>query len=1541
MKKIEVWVALLLLLQQAGFAVNSQDVISAKNEQMLQVENDYLRIKLMPTAGGRIMSLVFKPFDVQLTNPDSGCLTDNIWNIESSRFFLSKKPYQTVERKKNREIVIEMKGNASGGGVDFLEISKSVKISDTNAAITVDYEFHNMPQAMTALDYGFWFHNTLGVFGKDSTYYYPADNGIIAVTSKMQELSNDRWFFRPARGWCAVNSTDGTGIAAVMDYSHLKCFYSWYEKTGTTASLEWRFEKIKLAEGERFKTQIKLIPFYGLPLVSGAGQYVVGSLMVDAEEIEVGETVPLNISVYSALKQKVQLEIRSKKIGNKNWKTLGKKELIFNAPSTVKKAALDYKVSAEGGYAIEVIVYNGNKELARLNALLVCEDLDGEYKIAALKKKSLVKKKKVDLSNYDLSQDTKHINWANPYCRGKTKILALTGYQNMREVSSLAERISLDPHVSFLCINHRPIFLVGDDYGQTTQSDIFDSLNRKLDEEYDVILIGGVPWDYFPKGIRNKITAMVKSGTGLVYIDPTTSTGTLEAISPLFDPEESIIREIPQSSGSSVLTDGIPFELFPASDCRKFKSKGIVLAKVGDSPYLAVRKIGKGKVVALAYKTLAGFNSSGAGLTPQIGVTEIGLSTVPEIKPYALLGDYWEYYFSLLSKCIVFAADRLPPVRISSLKAKVKANGIIHITLNTSSDIDRSVVFAVAKYNRYSKLMGSKNIDKQLIKGKNDISLEIPATMYAGQQTINIIIKDGNQNVLNWGTVGVLVEPNASLSEIKLDKEFYKYGETAHAAITTIGKTGDNLSVICELFDSYGRAIFYQKANLENLSFSIPLNNEILSRLYTLRAVLLDGKETVDLMERDLIVTPNKNQLEWDDYEPGIWLTSYAGMGIRQYLLPQLASKLKELGIKTIIANFRSLDVGFAIKNNFNPTVLEGVGLTRCEEPKEYLATGDKMKLVRNPCLSDPEFLNRRKNVFTEISKAMSRYAPRFYWLGDEQSITGYSGKPIDFCFSKYCLTLFRHELKVEYVTLGALNAAWGTDFTAWENVVPMTRQEAWRRSDKNYSPWSDHLGFMDSRLEYVLKLAGESCRENDTNTKIFMSGTQEPTAYGGMDWWRQMKHFDGVMNYNNGGQRDLQRSFKPEADILHWGMGYSKKGGNLCYTLWETLFMGEKGVMGFHQPSMIGPDMTFSIGAEDAKKTLNQLTGGIGKHFINNLKAPADIAILYSQSSIRAAFINKQREQHRKLREKYIDLCRNCGINFDFISYEQLAAGILSKREYKAIVLPNSASLSKEEVRSIISFSKKHGVVIAEGKPALMDEHCCPYNKLPLADIFDDRRCFMDKTLDTEYSGALLYPLAEKNAKIIKSQQKIFLERLKKAGIFPAATIIDNDGKQIRNADIYLKKDSAGNTYICVITPTDKNRKVIFKFSKKSHIYEIRTNQYLGNSDSAELFFSNSNPYVFALLDSQPKELNIDINQDGGCVNIDISQQDGVDNIVNLQVIDPDKQDVLCYKQNIVLKNGKGNSKIPFALNDKNGKWILKFKDIITGNNVIKTICL
>lgn len=67
----------------------------------------------------------------------------------------------------------------------------------------------------------------------------------------------------------------------------------------------------------------------------------------------------------------------------------------------------------------------------------------------------------------------------------------------------------------------------------------------------------------------------------------------------------------------------------------------------------------------------------------------------------------------------------------------------------------------------------------------------------------------------------------------------------------------------------------------------------------------------------------------------------------------------------------------------------------------------------------------------------------------------------------------------------------------------------------------------------------------------------------------------------------------------------------------------------------------------------------------------------------------------------------KDLGLQFDFVSSEQVEQGSLASGKYKVLILPLSLALSPAEVKNIESFVQAGGVVIADAAAGLMDHHC------------------------------------------------------------------------------------------------------------------------------------------------------------------------------------------------------------------------------------------
>ena len=76
-------------------------------------------------------------------------------------------------------------------------------------------------------------------------------------------------------------------------------------------------------------------------------------------------------------------------------------------------------------------------------------------------------------------------------------------------------------------------------------------------------------------------------------------------------------------------------------------------------------------------------------------------------------------------------------------------------------------------------------------------------------------------------------------------------------------------------------------------------------------------------------------------------------------------------------------------------------------------------------------------------------------------------------------------------------------------------------------------------------------------------------------------------------------------------------------------------------------------------------------------------------------------------MRDSFVRVIEDLGLQYNFVSYEQIENGELIKSGYKVLLLPQSVAMSQEECEQIAAFVHAGGIIIADNMTATMDEHC------------------------------------------------------------------------------------------------------------------------------------------------------------------------------------------------------------------------------------------
>ena len=1503
MKKVLLYIFSFAALALAAADFKVSDITLDKNSYYV-VENDKL-IVYFNRVGGRIDRIYHKPAKQEFVNRlYRGVFTEFDFKKDISRDYLYKRPFSLYGEQRGENFVIECRGHHMGGGIDFLEVTKRYTLTKGSAAIRLDYDFFHQEAAMGKSIYSFRIHTGLLLFNEGQPHYFiPTDSGI------RDSKGGDDWEHTPSRPWLAVNAPSGSGFALTMSFPELQNFLLFEKKT-----MEISFRPMEIVNGKSWKTSFQLIPFTGLPKISGAGNGIAGAL-IHAEKAAVNADIPLDIRVFNSDKGKVTVDLFKRVSGAASWEKVKSAELVFDKRDTVKSFAASIRSQSAGNIELEAVVKSGNKELARLNSRVICGDAEAAWKIDHLQKQI-----EPAVKSYDYTRWTHHdpdpeaIPFAKPLAGGKIRVLALTPH--ILQIGDLSDRLDITYGMSWIYQNTGKlmagVYKFAEDYGNGSKEDVYRNIRNALAKDYDVIIIGGILYSQFPADIRKTISEKVKSGTGLVYtavqdkVDMTSLGGKLKV---------SKSKGVPRAVKDHFLTSGIPFELFPAADAFPYNENPNAVAVIGKRPYIVENNWGKGKVVAFTF-------------SPKMYFSVLIPHDPPE--PYYVYDHPTpvDLYFSMLAKSIIHAAGRELPLKLGKFTAEV-GNDRMQIALKTTSTYSGKAVMEYRIFNRVNELQDSGKREITFDTGRNDLSLTLPLGKYAGNQYVMLVFRNDKGEVINWGSWSVKNSPAVAVKNVVSDRKNYRDGETVNYEVTLAGKGDPQLRI--ELIDSYDRLLARKTGKASEIGKgSFVLHNELPARYSRIRAYLLDekGKE-VDMRGCYFITRPADKLLAWDEFK--INSIIYWHDADAYYRMKRNAEIYRKFGLDILMNCWGD---PHPLLGNFEVRAMapNGVGSQNFAS-QEYLKTGNKQLLVRKSCISDPELRSKWAKGWEKNGKHGAGIGASFYDTGDELALSR-CGAPVDFCFSPHCLHNFRKFLKKRYGTLENLNAQYQSNFTDWEKVVPFTKEEVWSAKGKHVAGWADHREFMDDVLANHLKEVIAGLRKYDPAARLSNSGTQNPNAYGGLDWWKQMQVFDVLQNYSGKYQDEIQRSFaRGSYRSIPWYVGYNHIGKEQIHKVWRSSLMGNHGMsLWCIQSTIFYPDLTFQPPLRDALPSLLTLRGGVGRLLMNVCKEPApQVAIYYSQASIRAAFIERRMADHQDLWVKYILLCRNMGVPFRFVSYEEVANGVLDNSSFKLLIMPDTTAMSDEEVAAVRKFFTNGGCVFAEGTPAKRYANCNLRKSPALKDIFrrsKGRSKVIDEP-DTAYVLLSAAPDSKLNRKQLVFEQNQFAAMLKKAGIKARQVKLFNQDKTpLIEAEYFLRRFPDGSLLAGITSSNAIRKQVRLELPGSGHVYDLVSGKYLGNGKEFSVAFDQGLPMALAVLKAQPGFASAEVSGN----TVTAALKNITDTVVRFTVFDPSGREVKEYAANVTVKNGKASFTVPFALSDAAGVWQVKIREVISG---------
>jgi hypothetical protein len=366
---------------------------------------------------------------------------------------------------------------------------------------------------------------------------------------------------------------------------------------------------------------------------------------------------------------------------------------------------------------------------------------------------------------------------------------------------------------------------------------------------------------------------------------------------------------------------------------------------------------------------------------------------------------------------------------------------------------------------------------------------------------------------------------------------------------------------------------------------------------------------------------------------------------------------------------------------------------------------------IRTPSLSDPGWRHRISGRLRDHVRAYARYKPLFYNLADEAGVADLAAA-WDFDFAPESLAGFRVWLKARYCGLAALNREWGTRFSRWSAVLPMTTDAALQRKDENFAAWADFKEWMDVAFARAVRAGTDAVHAADPQARAGLEGAQVP-GWGGYDYSRLAPAVDVMEIYDHGNNVEIARSLAPGLITLTTS---SLASPQQVHAVWHALLLGGRGLILWDEDKTFVDDAGTPTPRGLALGVLAaELRSGLAAQLIASTPTTDPVAILYSPASQRTQWLLDRRADskswaYRDAETEYEDenrvraatrfsarMLTHLGVQPRWLTGAMIGHGVLRAGRIRVLVLPHTIALSRLAARRIREFVRRGAVVLMD----------------------------------------------------------------------------------------------------------------------------------------------------------------------------------------------------------------------------------------------------
>jgi len=820
----------------------------------------------------------------------------------------------------------------------------------------------------------------------------------------------------------------------------------------------------------------------------------------------------------------------------------------------------------------------------------------------------------------------------------------------------------------------------------------------KLRRDPQVTIIGNFDWTGLPDSVQQEILRRVRAGMGLVIVY-----------------NRGLPEEIKKAlaSGHDAEEQKKIIAGWPRLDIPHLR-----FAWPPTAEQVGVCRLGEGRIVFIDWYYGGGdpppTRHGGPGLTPQL--------------PYDFHSVcHYQYYLALVARALLWAADRSPQYLLTTERVIVPElqpdeEGIIpwdepvivKLTLQAEQAANGQLVYQLR--DDYGRLEAQGEQPVSLQKGDNEISLELPRRKH-GKHWLDPWLKQDRQT-LTWGTVGVHFD-SPRLAEVRFDTDTLKPGWPYQGTVrlTKPLATGEKLFFV--LRDGYDRIL--QERELPARYPQAVSVHVIIRRTSTLalrpQVVVRRGDEVVCEWET-VAYGPLKPRnrfhfIAWGQNDYGI-LAHYAYEQMKEYGCDTIL-RWPQWQHNRLLACTDLYDQPFVYR-----TVLRG----SAEAPYSEKPQGFHLEWWHHP----PSHVLYLED-WGKTAESIAKYGILAYSLGDE-IMTG--GRDVG--YSDFWMPAFHQYLKCEYLTLARLNGEWGTDFRTWAEVRPQKSAEAttaaqvaekaavsdrsWGEPGRQepgvgYAAYIDHRLFVEKEFAGMFPVLRETLRRYDPQAGIGFEGAGSFEAYYMVNYPELAARMDMWAPYYSLSSDTMLDAFANN-DLIwgNWWGGYVGQRRNdvrvLNFMLWDIFQSGANSIWWYS----VGPvgDGALSTDLSPTpyfpSEDLGLVRDGLGEWLARADVEYDQVAIHYSQSSLLVSAFEYPWAWLMRQHHNWLCLLFDLGLQPRYVSSAQIEQGALINEGYRVLILPSSLALSGREAREIERFVRQGGLLLADMRPGVTDEH-------------------------------------------------------------------------------------------------------------------------------------------------------------------------------------------------------------------------------------------